>query len=382
MQYDMDALRKGLYKLYDTMEGAQKTADVKIALVPYNHTVKVSDAVSTAKVRSSSQAGAGLYAAWLDTEGLSSIHGRLFADESTNRFELLDEVGADWGGCVVARPYPHDVNATPVSSADYDTFFVPWFAPDEEGDAVRSNGSSDRASDGVYYHNTYIADESAACDDDGDDDDDGKDKDKKDKKDKKPKKAKKGKKGKTPVAETAQTRVCKYEGQKPAKSRDSMMGRGHYGIGPNMDCPTGNTIVPLTAKFGDLRSATRDLTSGGNTDLVNGFIWSWHNLTPYAPFPKASKDAKTRKNIILMTDGVNTYSGAGYFGYAGYVGANKSGYSSYEYLGAADQDLIGNVSKNGYDQVRDALNDRFSRPAPTPRRQGSPSGRSGFASTR
>ena len=366
--------------LYDTMEGAQKTADVKIALVPYNHTVKVSEAGFGEARRGASSDGECRPLFHLARH--RSVSPRSMRVSSSMPMTsppiastCLEEAGADWGGCVVARPYPHDVNATPVTTADGDTFFVPWFAPDEEGVAVASNGYSGWAADGIYYHNSYLDDEGGECDEEatftpasmsddkekgkGKDDDDDDDDDKKDKKDKKPKKAKKGKKAKTPVEESAQTQVCKYRGQKPSESRGSTMGNTHYGIGPNLDCPKTNTITPLTKKFGDLRNATRKLTSGGNTDIVNGFMWSWHNLTPYAPFPKASDDRRTRKNIVLMTDGVNTYLGAGYNGYAGYSGQNKSGYSSYEYLGSPDQDLIGDVSKNGQTEVRDAMNNRF-----------------------
>ena len=329
MRNQMDALKKGLSVMFDEMEGAQTYADVKVALVPYNHTVRVGTQYRDAE--------------WLDQNGRSSIHSRIFSEEA-NRFDVLDQMGAEWEGCVVARPYPHDVNATRVSPSDGDTYFVPWFAPDEAG--AKAQG---KYKGGDSYYNTYLDDDGGACGAVGTASDDDADVINASSNNGNGRKTGHFKTGKG----ADQERVCKYDGAEPSDAW--VWDRSRFGIGPNLNCPKYNDLVPLTADIDGLRDAAKDLTAGGNTDLITGFMWSWHNLTPYEPFDDAAKPARdVNKYIVLMTDGENTYMSKSP---DGGDGINESGYSSYEYL--AFGDLGRNLRASDGGKVNAAMNERF-----------------------
>ena len=82
----------------------------------------------------------------MDTEAKSSVHDDIFTKDNgktysgTNRFELFDKMNVDWGGCVESRPYPYDVTEAAPTSANPDTLYVPYFAPDEPDDTYQSRG--------------------------------------------------------------------------------------------------------------------------------------------------------------------------------------------------------------------------------------------------
>lgn len=69
-------------------------------------------------------------------------------------------------------------------------------------------------------------------------------------------------------------------------------------------------IVPLTKDMADLKNKLKDMRPLGNTNIPLGAEFGWNLLDPQEPFTEgaAYSDAKTRKYLVLLTDGVQTSS--------------------------------------------------------------------------
>lgn len=272
--------------------GAEGTEKVKMAVVPFAASVNVG-----AEYRGSP---------WIDGDADSSIHMENFA-EARRRFELFDELGVAWRGCVEARPAPLDVQDTAPTSGD--TLFVPMFAVDEPGDS----GSHD-----LGYANSYINDDGGSC---------------------------------TPYARVcvggftkrgtckswavtrlpnpdAQARTCKYAGVTPSGA-----------TGPNAGCTT-KPILPLDATKANVLDAIDAMQASGNTNVGEGLMWGWRTLSPGAPFTEGRpyESGDSSKYVVLMTDGENRISVTS--------NHNKSVYNSYGY--AAKGRLGTTYSDAGY----------------------------------
>ncbi|TGV63820.1 hypothetical protein EN801_047195, partial [Mesorhizobium sp. M00.F.Ca.ET.158.01.1.1] len=63
-----------------------------------------------------------------------------------------------WKGCVEARAGAYNISDTPPDPAKPDTLFVPYFAPDDPGDAQMP--SSSYGNEAKYYNNSYLSDAS------------------------------------------------------------------------------------------------------------------------------------------------------------------------------------------------------------------------------
>lgn len=98
------------------------------------------------------------------------------------------------------------------------------------------------------------------------------------------------------------------------KSVQSVGPRGKYDPwtkGPNYNCIR-HSIVPLTSDATEIESAVDTLESHPNmgTILAPGISWGHRVLSPEAPFSEgASFSAKTRKIMIVITDGEQTTEG-------------------------------------------------------------------------
>ena len=285
--------------------GAEGTDKVKVALVPFAASVKVGSAYRPAS--------------WIDGGALSSIHSENFS-AAKSRFDLFDDLGVAWGGCVESRPGQYDTNDTLPSAGNGDTLFVPMFAPDEPDDTNAS------AAGYSSYVNNYISDYGGTC----------------------PAPAQicvvfnKKKNMCTqwapetlPVA-TAQARTCKYAG---APIID--------GTGPNYMCTT-KPVVALTNSRSTVEAAIDGLVASGNTNIGEGTMWGWRLLSPSTPFTEGRSfgDHTNRKVMIIMTDGENTYSSASNhnssrYGASGYASKGRLGttYTSTAYVSAMNAKL-------------------------------------------
>lgn len=241
--------------------------DTKVALVPFSGMVNVG----------AQNAGQP----WIDTLGLSPIHSENFTPAG-NRLSLYAAMrNVTWGGCVEARPQPHDVTDTPPSLANPATLFVPSFAPDEPDSSVN-------------FFNSYLSDNGGTCTQLG---------------------------WGAPLSER-QRRICKYAGATPDQSLANGTRRG-----PNQMCDS-RPIVPLTANRATLTDQISQMQAYGGTNIHEGVMWGWRVLSPGPPFTEGRpyEDLQNRKVIVLMTDGSNDHIGL--------PNMNGSFYSAYGYSAA------------------------------------------------
>jgi Flp pilus assembly protein TadG len=269
--------------MFSTTSGASRT---QISLVPFNLSVEVGTQYARYP--------------WTDTEGKSSIHwdGITFAKPVNppakqpawppkSRFDLFDELkrgnsSYGWGGCFEMRPGDWGVTDQPPTTADDDSYFVPQFAPDEpdandDDDYVFGSG---RRKTTWRYPNSYLSDNSnSACS---------------------------GEETGAGAYVKAQTKLCKYK----YKQKFTTPKLGSSG-GPNYMC----NVQPLTRLTSDkdaIETKINQMVANGTTNLVEGFMWGWRTISPYAPFTDGQPYEKrnNRKVIIFMTDGMNVWESA------------------------------------------------------------------------
>ncbi len=360
----MAALMQGAQQLVDTLNPAGTTSPkAAISIVPFTAVVNV---------------GTSKTAAFLDTQGKSSIHWQNFHRPPpipllapfypTSKFDLFAALqNASWAGCVEERPAPYTTTDTPANSATPDTMFVPFLSPDDPGDTnpndcffvnpatqlVITSCSFGTLGPGLLnthaFYNSYLYDTGAvnvslpcllnpqSVTNDTI---------------QLPLLASDNQPNYLPAA--GATMVCKYNGGKVVSTTS---GPG-VTTGPNFLC-SGPPLTPLTTDRSVLTSAISAMQAGGSTDLAAGAMWAWRTLSPTAAmFPVASPgtigqqnpksyasstgaSATNQKYLILMTDGFNSWTqnpyspwGSTYeaFGYyvnnriASYGDCNNAGY--------------------------------------------------------
>jgi hypothetical protein len=168
-------------------------------------------------------------------------------------------------------------NDQPPSTSDGDSYFVPQFAPDEPG----SRGASDYSftlNNKKYewdYPNSYISDNPSTCTT--------------------------AERTTTQQYDKAQSKLCKYRNH---PTIDLSSGRG-----PNYMCDA-KALTRLTSNQTTVTGAINEMSAGGNTNLLEGFMWGWRTISPNVPFAdgRTYGDAENKKIIVLMTDGVNAWN--------------------------------------------------------------------------
>ena len=218
-----------------------------------------------------------------------------------------------WKGCVEARPKPYDITDDAPSSANPDTLYVPYFAPDD-GDAFDTSWVP-------TFNNNYLPDgylDPAA------------------------KSTDLNKILMDPTGKTSgklwdfkwdlwsrQNSLLKYNGVNKADIKDYVDSLGnHITTGPNANCP--DAVLPLTSSRSDVLNKISSLThwAGGGTIVPEGLTWGLRSLSPNLPYALGKPyDPKTQKVIVLMTDGKNelALNGANW-------GPTVSDYTSYGYF--------------------------------------------------
>ncbi len=85
------------------------------------------------------------------------------------------------------------------------------------------------------------------------------------------------------------------------------------GAGRLMDVTCSNEITDMTTNQTTLNSAIDALSASGYTYIASGLTWGWRMVSPNAPLSQGISYAgmkdpktKTKKFVILMTDGENT----------------------------------------------------------------------------
>lgn len=287
------------------MTGSRGTDRVRVGVVPFAASVNVGAWNATS--------------GWIDTAGLAPSHYENF-EGPTSRLDLFSAMSVPWGGCVEARPSPHDVEDTAPTAMDGATLFVPMFAPDEPDDA--NDGDSSRT---VDYPNNYLGDGLGSCPDTR----------------VCTRTSRRGTctrwaPGPALSPETAQARVCKYDLETPDSSAP----------GPNQGCTT-TPIRPLTSTRDDIEASIDAMVARGNTNIAEALMWGVRVLSPDEPFTegRAYDTQGNEKFLVLMTDGENNLG-------AGYSNQNRSIYTPYGY---ASKGRLGTTyTQTGYRNVLNA----------------------------
>ena len=126
----ISALRSAAASPPTAMFGTASTSQrVSMSIVPFAASVRVVPAGSTPQT-------------WMDTAGQSSIASEDFDLSAVTRWSLFQKMkNTSWGGCVISRAPPYDVDDTTPTNSNKDTLFDPWFAPDEPDPANGGGGS-------------------------------------------------------------------------------------------------------------------------------------------------------------------------------------------------------------------------------------------------
>ncbi len=265
----LSLLKTAASNFVDTLsEAAARSTDVdpvKIGLVPFSMTVRVGSQYQNAS--------------WMDTTGASPINDEIFSSHA-NRFDLFQQMGVSWAGCVEARQAPYDVQDTAPTSSSPATLFTPFFAPDEPG------GETSNSWNGATWYNSYIDDGTNSS-----------------------------------SWSTRQGAVAKYNTHALRTGSNAWTG---YQYGPNAGCAL-QPVMRLTTDWTALKSAINGMAAMGDTNIPIGMAWGWRVLSPNAPFADGVPydTPKTTKVVVMMTDGQNQntsnynnnasfYSGDGY----------------------------------------------------------------------
>nr|WP_162560610.1 pilus assembly protein TadG-related protein [Methylobacterium durans] len=283
------------------------SAQTRIALVPFASSVAVDPTTITNAV-------------WLDKDAKSPIHWNNFESDKKyfkSRFEIFDSLKKKytdwkWSGCFESLPYPLNATDTGFDPGRNESYYVPLLAPDEPGDANTSNevtyyGSGDKSS---YYYGSYAQISTNSYMNDASNDS--------------------GCTSQPGDAVSAERRTCKYVNPKNAQNRPSS--GLSVGNGPNYSC-TSQALTRLTTDFTGLKAKIDTLYSRGATNIQEGLIWGWRTLSPNSVFADgyAYSRPNSRKVLILMTDGMNTWNPT-----SQNYSINKSVYSSFGYYVNAD----------------------------------------------
>jgi Flp pilus assembly protein TadG len=263
----MQSAKTAANRLIDAMMATQRSASrTKFSVVPFTLAVKVGSAYRTES--------------WMDRTGQSPIHyenvdtSALPSGYKPTRFDLFDNLGLSWAGCVETRPGDWAANDQAPTSGTPASLFVPMTAPDEPGNA----GVSAYPINSWTYPNSYLSDnpkpECRAADDTGNSE-----------------------------FERGQRKFCKYTASNVVATQG--------GRGPNHGC-IGQPLTRLTSDTTTLRNSINGMVADGNTNLLEGFTWGWRTISPNLPFAngRAYNADNNRKIIVFLTDGMNFWSDA------------------------------------------------------------------------
>lgn len=315
------AMKEAVNGLIDDMSAQVNDKNkLKFALIPFASFVNVGPGFGPSFDKDGKQIE-GTGAAWLDLNGKSPLkQSELSAGAS--RFQLYNNLGQKWPGCVETREAGnanYDVTDAPADTSKPESLFVPAFGIDEP--------------DGKGYNNSYISSDAKVADN---------------------------------SATERQKRWAKYGVATDASGNPLLNGQlqlvgsvvslltggqpttipidvrtvsGYGKTGPGFGCVT-EPIVPLSSDYASMKSKVNAMTASGNTNVMEGVAWGMRVLSPGAPFTEGvdPKKENTQKIMIVLTDGTNTFTtksntlGSTYssFGYLvdGRLGASSGGANS------------------------------------------------------
>lgn len=265
--------------LIDRLETANKGAveedAIKIALVPFSQTVRVTaGGTNTAPgwmTNATAHTGGGVY------ENPGNPYS-MFDSNARGRFTLFSRLNTTWGGCVEARGAPYDIRDTAPITGIEASQFVPYFAPD---DPDKDDYPMDATWQGYTTENDYIDDGVTGT-------------------------TTANPFGTGTAAVTAREEAWFQRMRLTSRYQDAAREALTTDFGPNKGCGL-QPIIRLTDDFDALRTAVNNMSLHLWTNIPFGTIWGWHTLSPNAPFGdgRAYGTERLKKIIIIMTDGEN-----------------------------------------------------------------------------
>ncbi len=249
-------------------------SSVRMSVVPFGQTVRVGS-----QYRSGNNVNSDTVAPWLVDSTTHAVSNQLFSHagsgapaRTVNRFALFDQVGRAWAGCVEQRPIPFDVTDAAPSPSQPNSYFIPYFAPDEP-DQENSYYVSGSTRYDLPTYNNYIDDKEPSS-------------------------------GWPTTNGFGQSRFWRAQGDVAKYSSPRWTDTN---AGPNEGCEL-SPMLRLTNDFNAIRTRINGLQAAGNTNIPLGLSWGWHSLSPNAPFSDGASysDRDVTKVAILMTDGNNT----------------------------------------------------------------------------
>ncbi len=299
------SLKDAATGLIDDLSASTPPERLKMAMVPFAAFVNVGPQYAPSfdkKGKVDKKTGAW----WLDIEGKTKIE-QVELKDGTSRFEVYNNIGRKWPGCVETRA-PDKKNAYDVAdiapvAKKPETLFVPALSIDE-GDNP------------ALYGNSYIV---SALD---------------------------------PVDKSVPAKIAKTAkyGVQDILGVDVLtpvtLGTTAETKGPGAGCNS-QPITPLTSDLSILRASVGKLNAAGNTNILEGVMWGWRVLSPREPFTEGKPAAEDlRKIMIVLTDGKNEIG----------VRPNPLG-SNYSSFGFLVDGRLG-VTSAGAPTANDLMNDK------------------------
>ncbi len=318
----IQALRTAATNFVNTMFTNFDPTHLKMSIVPFAASVKVNpDTYAPNNVPN---------VAWLDSSGTSSIHWSNFTNPAgssfSSRFDIYKKLKAvranwTWAGCLESLPYPYNTQDATPSTGTPNTRYVPLLAPDELGTdttcTINFFGKPitypchDPSSD-----NSYMDDGTATS-------------------------------GSCNSLDGNNTKrlgqACKYVTPTNIRTGEA---------GPNNQC-TSRPITTLTSSQSALTTEIGNLQASGQTNIAEGLHWGWRTIARTGVFnePAAYGAQNTTKIVVLMTDGVNTWSAAS-------SPVARSQYSAYGFFANADLTTTTNRLPPGYGNLSSSTDAR------------------------
>jgi Flp pilus assembly protein TadG len=276
----LSRLKTAAASLVDSLANTTDKSDanaLKISVVPFSTTVKIGTSYGGSQYKNASWMKGVAPAEYYQSNSSYDI----FNGARPDRFQLFSDLGDSWGGCVESRPPPYDVSDTGPLASKPESYFVPYFAPDEPDNNKVIKSSFYGYTTYYDFDNNYIDDYNNSS----------------------PSYDFKSRQGGT----------AKYK-------RDTTRSSG-----PNEGCDM-QSIVRLTTNMTTVKNKIAAMNAVGNTNIPIGLMWGWHTISPNAPFADGASysDKDTKKFVVLLTDGDNTNTVSS--------NPNKSAYTAYGYL--------------------------------------------------
>ncbi len=305
------ALRTAAVDMVSILSGGEMFPPyLRMGLVPFVTTVNI-------------RAGSSFKNSWMDLGAEAKFHGMNFAGFPTTRrniFDMFDRISnASWKGCVEARPEPLDTNDVAPGDTEAgvpvaDTYWVPWFWPDEPVNPPDEPTGDPDEPTGNFQNNYDPFDEVLVS---------------------------------TPTGEGFPA-YPKFDWQRYLPSGGETVTVAQVDEvpsptrGPNASCA--DPILDLTDDVLTTLIRVSNLApwGGSGTNVAQGLIWGLRVLSPTEPFTRGAPydDEEWQKAVVVLTDGRNQMVGAG--GGPALLDSDFGpyGYAAQERLGAPGKDHI------------------------------------------